>query len=370
MKRINATEPYWNGKRWIYTPYVDGKQLFFSSTKQGAEGKRAVLKKYSAQVDNADSGIRFSEAWTKHIADRLASLGEESEAYLKTKSIGKIHILPRLKSKRVYSITDQDWQDVISLAKSVKVERLAKKSLSNIKNEIMIFCKFAKKNRWIDSIPVGLTVPRNAPVIGKEILHPEELKRFLSDSSGDWYINTWRFMVVTGLRPGEVYGLKWDDVSDSLIEVRRSVNSKNHETKGKNNNAPRTLYMTGIASAILLDQKNMLNKAGLDSEWVFCGKKGDKPVPSTISNHWQEYKKLIGNVTQYGLRHTFVSISKSGLPEALLKQIVGHSKHMDTLRVYGKEIDSDKIQAANLIDGIFSEYKTIAKVLHPKKKKA
>lgn len=372
MKRTNATQPYWNGSRWIYTPFIDGKQLFFSSTKKGTEGKRAVLQKFSKQVDNADPGIRFSAAWEQHLADRLANLGAESESYLKTESIGRIHLLPRLKNSRVYSITEQDWQNCISLAKSEKVKQLSKKTLSNIKNEIMLFCRFAKKNRWIDTLPDSLTVPKTAPTVGKEILRPDELKRFLADSEGDWYINAWRLMVVTGLRPGEAYGLKWEDVKDKQIRVRRSISKSGRITGGKNNNAIRTLYSSGIATAILLDQKKQLKKAGLNSEWVFPNRRGNQPKPNAIESNWVKYreKNRIEHIQQYSLRHTFVSVSKSILPEALLKQTVGHSKSMDTLGIYGKELDGDKVQAANIIDGIFGEYKTIAKVLHPKKQKA
>ena len=371
MKRINATEPYWNGSRWLYTPFIDGKQLFFSSTIKGAEGKKAVLKKFSKQIDK-EVDVRFSAAWVQHLTDRKSSLGEQSEAYIKTESIGRIHLLPRLKNYRVRSITEQDWQNCITLANSKKAKQLAKKSLANIRNEITLFCKFAKKNRWLDAIPDSLTIPKTAPVVGKEILHPAELKSLLSDTQSDWYINVWRLMVVTGLRPGEVYGLKWQDVTGGLIKIRRAINRRSIETDGKNENAIRTLYTSGIASAILLDQKNQLKQNGIDSEWVFCGKNGDAPRAATINNHWAKYraKNQMPGVTQYGLRHTFVSITKSGLPEALLKQVVGHSKSMDTLGIYGKEIDTDKIQAATIIDGIFSEYKTIAKVLHPKKQKA
>ena len=170
----------------------------------------------------------------------------------------------------------------------------------------------------------------------------------------------------------EAYGLKWEDVKDGLIKINRSLNSKGHETSGKNANANRTLYASGIAAAILLDQKNLLNSNGIKSEWVFCDKKGRKPKAVNINNHWARYRQKTGlvGVSQYGLRHTFVSITKSGLPEAYLKQIVGHSKSMDTLGIYGKEIPKDKINAANIIDGIFSEYKTIAKVLQRGKAKA
>ena len=371
MKRSNATEPYWNGKRWIYTPFADGKQKFFSSTIEGEKGKKAVLMKYSKSVGKVED-IRFEKAWEQHLEDRKASLGEKSDSYIKTEYLGRLYLEPRLKLKRVYDITDQDWQNCISLARSEKVEVLAKKSLSNIKNEIMLFCKFTKKNRWIESIPDSLTVPRTAPTIGKQILHPNELKTLLSDSKGNWFINAWRLMVVTGLRPGEVYGLKWDNVTDNVINIVRSINQHGRETNGKNANAVRTLYASGIASAILLDQKHLLNSKGINSEWIFCNEKGCLPSPKTISKYWRQYclETGIENVSEYGLRHTFVSVTKTTLPESLLKQTVGHSKSMDTLRVYGKALDNDKVQAANIIDGIFSEYKTIAKLLHEEKEKA
>ena len=56
--------------------------------------------------------------------------------------------------------------------------------------------------------------------------------------------------------------------------------------------------------------------------------------------------------TLYELRHTFVSITKS-LPEGYLKQLVGHSKDMDTYGVYSHEISSDKDTAAKMIQDIF-----------------
>jgi len=54
----------------------------------------------------------------------------------------------------------------------------------------------------------------------------------------------------------------------------------------------------------------------------------------------------------YELRHTFVSITKS-LPEGYLKQLVGHSKDMDTYGIYSHEIASDKENAAQMIQDIF-----------------
>ena len=354
MKRANATLPRWDGEQWVYRPYINGVQKKYISTKPEKAGYNECLRKHNIALSGNNRQVRFDNAWQDHLADRLASLGK-TESYIKSESIGRCHLLPRLKSKRVSTITDQDWQNCITLAKSTSGKPLSKKSLTNIRAEIMLFCKFAKKNRWIDAMPDDLQVPKNAFKVGKEILHPKELRTLLADSDGDWYINAWRLMVVTGLRPGEAYGLKWDDIDD-VISVRRSINRRGIITGGKNENAIRTLYQTALSRAILSDQQ--VQTSTLRSEWVFCDPDGCKPVPSTIANHWNEYRVDFPNVTQYGLRHTFVSVSKSALPDALMKQTVGHSQSMDTLGVYGKEIASDKKQAAKIIDGVFKKYKT------------
>lgn len=358
MKRVNKAIPLWKDDRWVYRPSVEGRQVKITSLKEGKTGYNECLKKESLMI--ADKGnIRFETAWNKHLANRKKLFGEQSESYIKTESIGRIHILPMLQYKKLSHITDQDYQNCILNAKSDKVEQLSKKTLSNIKSEIMLFNKFAMKNQWVTRLPFDLEIPRTAPVIGKDILLPKALICLLADSDGDWYVNVWRFLVVTGLRPGEAYGLQWSDIKNNVISIRRSIDRRSNITSGKNENALRTLYATRIATRILNDQKHQLNENGLDTDWIFCDKWGDKPKPVNVYNHWYKYRnKYLGNVTPYGLRHTFVSITKSDLPDALLKQTVGHSMYMDTVGTYGHEIEYDKFNAATIIDKVFEKYES------------
>ena len=59
--------------------------------------------------------------------------------------------------------------------------------------------------------------------------------------------------------------------------------------------------------------------------------------------------------TAYEMRHTFVSVVKS-LPEGYLKQLVGHSKDMDTYGVYSHEFLGDSKKTAELVEDIFGKY--------------
>ena len=48
-----------------------------------------------------------------------------------------------------------------------------------------------------------------------------------------------------------------------------------------------------------------------------------------------------------------ISLAKADVPEELLKEVVEHSKSMDTFGIYGHEINGEKTRVANILDGIF-----------------
>lgn len=153
------------------------------------------------------------------------------------------------------------------------------------------------------------------------------------------YINAYRFEVATGLRPGEVIGLEWADVSGDCASVKRSVNRSGEETSGKNKNAQRSFTLTPLARWILHIQKEKMFELGIRSDIIFPNEDGEHIKQATYYKRWVAYRDGAGisKASPYELRHTFVSIAKQ-LPEGLLKPLVGHSKDMDTYGVYSHEV--------------------------------
>jgi len=360
--RTNATIPAWDEetKMWTFRPYIDGIQKKYISHKPGDKGAAECRKKYSAALAGENkSNIRLGKAWEDHLAARADQLGITSESYIKTKSIGIHYILPRLKNKRVAEITKAEWQECISKAKPVnkKIKSLAKKSLENIRGEITAFRSYAEDAEIIESAYIKLKIPKSAKIIGKQILQPDALIAFLAETDeSDWYIHLWQLEVATGLRPGEAYGLQQDDIVNGMISVRRSIDRRGLITSGKNKNAIRKMKQTDIVQSILLAQSEMVCRAGIKSDWVFPGPDGCKPTPCTIRHRWSIYCKILpGHVTQYSLRHTFYSLTRSELPLALSKLILGHSESMNTDGQYGHAVDGELDKAAVIVGGVFDK---------------
>ena len=92
------------------------------------------------------------------------------------------------------------------------------------------------------------------------------------------------------------------------------------------------------------------------SEYVFCRQDGETLQSKYYYSRWKVFRDFHGMppVTPYELRHTFVSAVKS-LPEGYLKNLVGHSKGMDTYGVYSHEMDGDMSETAVLVQNIFKQ---------------
>ena len=65
----------------------------------------------------------------------------------------------------------------------------------------------------------------------------------------DDFIHAYRFQVLTGLRPGELVGLRWADVKGGTVFISRAVNVLGEQTRGKNDNAVRAFVLSDLARA-------------------------------------------------------------------------------------------------------------------------
>lgn len=349
-------------KYWQVKVQKDGKRRAFTSSTKGRKGKHEAEAKADEWLESGTEDMRYPAAWSAFIATQTERTGTANVS--KLEQLNRLYIAPKVGEKKLSNITPIIWQSCID---SAAQNGLSERTCVNIRACINEFVAFALRARWsVQRLEKGdLVIPKTAAAKKEKIvLQPSEIRELFSDptfprygkASEAHYAYAWRFLVVTGLRRGELCGLRKEDLDGHTLTIKRSINSDNEITEGKNRNARRTIELTGIAQQVLADQAAMLKRKGIVSPWVFCDQYGDRPNPNAVYDQWNTYRKHHGMKSSlHELRHTFISVNKSDLPLELMKSVVGHSESMNTFGVYGHEIEGDRQRAAAIIDNVFRE---------------
>jgi integrase len=179
-----------------------------------------------------------------------------------------------------------------------------------------------------------------------------------------------RLLIFTGLRRGEVVGLKWDgwtpgtDTTPGRLRVDHSIlelpGGKIHigPPKGKRS---RTMALD-IQSDIVLDQqRRWQERHNVTSPWVFpdlrADPKGGKPRrPGWVSLMWGRWrKKNAPGVALHSLRHHFATmLLDAGTPVNTVQRMLGHADASTTLRIYGHRTDEGEAKALEASSKAFS----------------
>lgn len=364
MKRTNTAQWIESRNRWQINVQKDGIRKTFTSSTPGRTGQREANAKADAWLDDGinNTKIKVRQAAEQYIES--LKLSTSKSHWIKYECFFKNQINPYIGNVRVENINEQHLQDVIARSYGTG---LAKKTLMNLRACLVAFIKYCRKNKLTTLLPEDLTIPKDAKVGEKQILQPAHLKTLFADNmttyrnkpKADMFIYAYRFHVLTGLRPGELIGLKWSDIRDGTVYLRRAINILGETTTGKNNNARRNFALNIFTSALLNEQKQLQEENNIISDYVFSDKYGNPIRSATYKDNWQRYREYhnMPHVTPYELRHTFVSAVKT-LPEGYLKQLVGHSKDMDTYGVYSHEMDRDMSETATMVQNIFRDILT------------
>lgn len=350
--------------RWQLQIQIDGQRKTFYSSIPGAAGKRECNAKADAYIR---TGVAPTVKRVKAVADEwLETLKpihdyQSSANYKQYESIMRTRVTPIIGMKKISDLCDGDIQRVIDAADR---DGLSKKSLMNIRGCCVAMLKYARKNRYTDFRIEDVTIRWDAPKAERKVLQPDALAKLMSNNTimkfgkpaEDYYVYACRFLVATGMRPGEMLARTEADVKDGCLTISSALNVDGEITRGKNGNAVRKIKLTPIALQILADQRQAKKRFGITSTLLFPSMSGTYMNEKSLYKRWMIYQESNGidHVSLYELRHTFVSICAESVPDNLLKMVVGHSEAMDTTGVYGHELNGQMERAAAAIWSSFN----------------
>ncbi len=182
----------------------------------------------------------------------------------------------------------------------------------------------------------------------------------------------WRAFVITGvmcgLRPGELTGLRWQDVdfTEKLIRVRYALTDADGAlvlADLKTERSRRTLVMPAAAAAALralrteqAAERLRLGGAYADMDLVLCRADGRPRRRQSVDVGFRRVCKRagLGAFQPRELRHTHVSVlSDAGVDMEVIADSVGHVNSTVTKVVYRHQIADKVARAAAAMDQIF-----------------
>ncbi len=360
----NMANPIWNDKeqRWILRIYEGGQCVKkFTSVKKGPAGARECnlrRSEYLAGHTAANENATVSQEWQRFLSEIKTRYCPEGASNIE--SYGKNNILPTIGSRRIRGMTAIDFQQVLNTATKKNGDLLSHKSMMNLKAVLSNFMKFCKKDGYEVPESSELYFPKvkAAEKSEKKALSEDQIQRLFDDTkpyADFWYMNFFRFLCATGVRPGEAISLTPADYDGTFITINKSVNVNGRLTPGKTSNSHRRFSLNSKAKIALESQLAIAKKLG--SKYIFCNQDGDIISETTALKRWKyltEPSRLNAPGTNlYSLRHTFITQVAPLLPESTLKSLVGHSVSMDSYGVYGHITDKQLQTAAEIMDKVF-----------------
>ncbi|MBQ7969075.1 MAG: tyrosine-type recombinase/integrase [Clostridia bacterium] len=175
------------------------------------------------------------------------------------------------------------------------------------------------------------------------VLTADEQRKLVSYLNEDMDIYKFGVLLAlyTGLRIGELCGLRWEDIEDNRIKIKRTVQRINGQD-GRTELHIGTPKTTTSAREIpipsfLLDKINHYHELNQNCEYVIALRKDEITDPRVMQYKFKKFLKAanIEKANFHSLRHTFATrCIECGFEVKSLSEILGHTKVNITLNRY------------------------------------
>ena len=328
----------WEG-RIVMGHKENGDSIFcyvYAPTQKELSAKlRQHIDNYQGANLTEQSRMTLSEwlnQWLENMADTL-----RPNTLRNYRSYIENHIRPSLGDKQLARITPRDVQRFYEALSDC----LASGTVRRIHTTLHGALKAAQQAHLIASNPTEQIIAPRFSYGAKQILTDEQLDMFMKVIAEDEiWCDFFYTELTTGLRRGEICGLKWkdfDEVADTL-KVCRTVYREdgNGLTAGDTKTSAGTRkIMLPASTAALLSKR----KASALTEWIFPNPlKPEQPTdPGSAYRRLKVLLKRAGlpNIRFHDLRHTFATHAlASGVDVKTLSGILGHTRAAFTLDTY------------------------------------
>ena len=253
-------------------------------------------------------------------------------------------------------------------------------TIKQINSKLKTCLDSAEKNNYIEKNYCKLVeIPTDTKDKKIEVFSVDQQKQFAETVKGHKLELLFLTALCTGLRIGEISGLKWSDIDfdNHTLTVNRTVervalfdkDGKRHyetiEQTPKTSNGFRTVPIVSYIFNRLLEHKVQQDAIKREIpnfneyDLVFCDKKGYYLNPNSIGGAFHRIQNKMNipkdeHIKFHGLRKTFATrLFEKGVPPKTVQTLLGHSDIEITLNIYTQVMENKKVEAINELESIF-----------------
>jgi len=199
-------------------------------------------------------------------------------------------------------------------------------------------------------------------------LNGDQVRVFLSAAKGTRNEALFWIAVSTGLREGEILGLKWSDLDwkTKRLQVKRQLQRLKGEglvlTEPKSAAGKRLIILSSATLTVLQKHLNLQQEEKMfagenwqENDLIFPSTLGTPLDPSNMSKDFKDTLKMarLPNIRFHDLRHTAASLMLlQGIHPKIVQERLGHSDISLTLNTYSHVIPTMQEEAAEKMDEI------------------
>lgn len=359
-KRGNSWQLTWDVK----VPGGKRKQRYLTvrGNKRDAQRKlREVLRSLDSGNYVDPSKRKVGEYLLSWLANRKHVLSPTT--YDVYRANMEAHLVPALGEIRLQQLT---WEALEQYVEQ-RSDSLSGQTLSHHMRLLSRALKDAVKKGYVTRNVVGLV--DNTPKIKRkkiEAFDAQNNQRLVDLFSGEMKTIV-ALALTTGMRRGEIAGLKWDAVGEGVLKVERVLTQTREglilRDEPKTEGSFRKITLTkGMTKELLRHKarqakdKLIAGNAYQDQGFVFARFDGEPIKPALMTRTFSKSVKGTDfHLTFHGLRHCHVSqLIAANVNIKTIQQRVGHTTIKTTLDTYGHLLPGMDEAAAEAIEGTIS----------------
>lgn len=210
-----------------------------------------------------------------------------------------------------------------------------------------------------------------------QTLTVEQVQKLLATMRGHKWEALFTLALATGLRRGEILGLKWQDIdfTTGKLQVRRvlsrvptKMENREHvyvEAETKTQQSRRNVTIAPFALNALRDYRIHQLETRLEAgplweehDYVFCTSLGTHLGPNHVVEELKKLLKLAGlpDIRFHDLRHSAATLLLSlGVHPKVVQELLGHTQISMTMDIYSHVLPGMQEDAINRLDDALSK---------------